>query len=146
MHNYLMSSELTSRILAKEGKSEAGSYCLVRRYDASDQELQPMIIRYFILIDWHNTSRVDRIAVAGPIPVQTQEEESFAFGQTVFRFHRNVDMNPDNDVWIPVERICRPLILIKTPSSSYRCMWRLVQFQGKLLGTFAESDFWTQNE
>jgi hypothetical protein len=143
MLNFLVSSELSSRTLAREGKSEAGSYCIVQtRDELGRNKLEPAFVRYFIMINWHHGGPNQRVAVVCPIPYGTDDDECAAFGQTVFRFDRSTDLQAGADIMVPVENVRRPLILIKTPAYSQRCMWRLIQFQGKLLGTFDQSDYW----
>jgi hypothetical protein len=140
----LVSSQLSSKTLAREGKSEASSYCLVNTAPegAMSEVLEPCFVRYFVMMAWNVPGTISRMAVVCPITFRTVADECEAFGQTVFRFDPRVDLNPDKDVLLPVSNIVRPLILVKTPQESARCMWRLVQFQGKLLGTFSVSTFW----
>jgi hypothetical protein len=140
LDNMLVSSQLSSKTLWREGKSEASSYCLVRRDDESGT-LVPCFVRYFVLMQWHVPAVVSRMAVVCPVDYGTDEEECAAFGQTVFRFDRKVDLRPERDMLVPVSSIMRPMILIKTPTGSVRCMWRLVQFEGKLLGSFDQSEY-----
>jgi hypothetical protein len=143
LHKMLVSSELSSRSLEREGKSEASSYCLVRTVDElGNSQLKPCLISYFILMDWNLALPTSRTAVVSPIGYRTDEEECHAFGQTVFRFDPFVDVQRDEQEQVPVSSLVRPFILIKTPHGSNRCMWRLVQFQGKLLGNFEQCDFW----
>ncbi len=141
MHTFLLSSELSCRILARERKSEAGSYCMVLIPHELGEKVEPAFVRCFILIDWHHGGPTHRVAIVCPVPYVTDEEECSAFGQAVFRFDRRVDLQSDLDIMVPVQDIRRPLILIKTPTGSHRCMWRLVQFQGKLLGGFDQLDY-----
>jgi hypothetical protein len=140
----LVSSQLSSKCLAKEGKSEASSYCLVNTAPetALQSVLEPCCVRYFVMMAWQAPGTISRMAVVCPIAFRIDADECDAFGQTVFRFDPKVDMQAERDVMIPVSSIVRPLILIKTPQRTARCMWRLVQFQGKLLGSFSQSEFW----
>jgi hypothetical protein len=140
----LVSSQLSSKCLRREGKSEASSYCLVNTAEESTPHavLEPCLVRYFLMMDWYVPGTISRMAVVCPIAFRTDADECEAFGQSVFRFDPRVDLPLEGNVLIPVCRIVRPLILIKTPHSTARCMWRLVQFQGKLLGSFSQSDFW----
>jgi hypothetical protein len=139
----LVSSQLSSKCLSRVGKSEASSYCLVNTAPetALQSVLEPCCVRYFAMMAWQLPGTISRIAVACPIAFRTDADECDAFGQTVFRFDPQVDMQPERNAMIPVSRIVRPLILIKTPNNTARCMWRLVQFQGKLLGSFNQSEF-----
>lgn len=143
MPDFLVSSEKSSGILTTEGKSEASSYCLAYlTSDAGVKELQPCFVKYFILMEWGQGLPTSRTAVVCPISYQTQDAEGDVFGQTVFRFDKTQGISKDAKV-IAVEDIVRPFILVKTPAASARCMWRLVQFQGKLLGSFDDEVYWT---
>jgi hypothetical protein len=141
MPNFLVSSELSSQTLAREGKSEASSYCLAYATSSTGvRQLVPCFVKYFVLMEWGLST--SRMAAALPIPFVTDDAESESFGQTVFRFDKNVDLDAAELQAIPVDDIVRPFILVKTPPNSPRCMWRLLQFQGKLLGSFDESEYW----
>jgi hypothetical protein len=139
LENMLVSSELSSKTLEREGKSEASSYCLVRLDEQADT-MVPCFVRYFVLMQWHAAAVISRMAVVCPVEYKTDEDECAAFGQTVFRFDRK-DLQTENDILVPVVSIIRPMILIKTPKGGVRFMWRLVQFEGKLLGSFDHSEY-----
>lgn len=142
MPSFLVSSELSCKRLLREGNSEASSYCLAHiPQDTGEKQLLPCHVKYFILMEWQLSLPTNRMAVVCPIPLNTSEEEGDAFGQTVFRFDKS-QLPKIDPVLIPVQDIVRPCILIKTPPRSPRCMWRLVQFQGKLLGSFEQRDCW----
>lgn len=104
----------------------------------------PAFVRYFMLVQWMNEEQtVDRLAKVN-IPNMSQqnegevEKDNLAFGSKVYRFDPGTDIHEDNDRWIDVSDIVRPVILIK--SKPPRPVWRLVQFQGKLLGSFVDGD------
>lgn len=142
MPTFLMSSELSCKKLAVEGLSEASSYCLSYITGADGTRLVPCFVKYFVFMQWMLGLPASRMAVVIQVPFDTGHEDTEGFGQTVFRFDKG-DFGKVKPQLIPVTDIVRPLILIKTPSGSRdKCMWRLVQYQGKLLGTFDESDYW----
>ncbi|NJR41268.1 MAG: hypothetical protein HC767_00060 [Akkermansiaceae bacterium] len=142
MHNFLVSSRLSSGTLAREGKSEASSYCLAHLTNRDGAKVTgPCFVKYFVLMEWGGGLPTSRVAAVCPVTFDTRDEERGAFGQTVFRFDPTVGRQSDIE-FIHVDDIIRPFILIKPQADPGRCMWRLVQFQGKLLGSFDEEDYW----
>jgi hypothetical protein len=104
----------------------------------------PALIRHFLLVQWMDKEQtVDRLARVNMIDMSQQnqtesEVDDAAFGSKVYRFDPKTDINPQNDCWIAVSAIVRPMILFK--SKPPKCIWRLIQFQGKLLGSFVDDE------
>jgi hypothetical protein len=139
LQNCLMSSALTLPSVAREGKSDASSYCLVSiKTGEADKERTPVAayVRYYLLVQWQDPyNTVDRLARVNIIDVLPQSAaDDAAFCSSVCRFDRDVDINEHNDRWIQVTDIVRPVILVKAKLP--KCVWKLVQFQGRLLGCF----------
>lgn len=147
LSTFLVSSGLTLQVNKAVGKSEASSYCLAHTVgEEGARKIGPCFVKYVVLMRWGLGLCINRMAVVCPVPFKTKVEEVQAFGQIVFRFDKaEFDRKKSfiaNTQIIPVEDLIRPFILIRPPDDPNMCMWRLVQFQGKLLGTFEEDDFW----
>jgi hypothetical protein len=133
---FLASSQLAVNLLSSKGKSEASSYRVLR--DEDDQgyaTVCPALIQYIVMVQWHHLPEVERWAKVWKLPVVTDEIECESFGRTVFRADISTELNSENEAVVPVSDILRPFILIKVPPESSRVMCRLVQFQGRLLGS-----------
>jgi hypothetical protein len=65
------------------------------------------------------------------------EVDEFVFGSKGYRFDPLTDMQ-DWHGWMNVSEVVCPLILLK--SKPPKCVWKLVQFQGKLLGSFVHDE------
>jgi hypothetical protein len=54
---FLASNALAVKVLADEGKSEAGAYCLVRSRDGREGSTTvPVFVRFSHLVQWHDAS------------------------------------------------------------------------------------------
>jgi hypothetical protein len=75
----------------------------------------PAFVRYFLLVQWNDAATtVDRLARVNLIKEHERSEaEEQAFCSRVWRFYPSTDMNEQHDRWLPVDKIQRPLILIK---------------------------------
>jgi hypothetical protein len=126
------SSSLSSQLLAREGKSGASSYCLVNTASVRGESATvSAFIRFFMLVQWMNTEcTVDRLARVNMIDISQANErecelDEFVFGSKVYRFDPLTDLRDENDEWINVSEIVRPLILLK--SKPPKCVWKLIQ-------------------
>lgn len=138
---FLCSSKLAQELLASPGKSEASSFCIVRN-GAGTGQVYPACIRFFVMMKWrHNPDIFERFALAWKFPVDTDATECQAFGRQVYRVDVGTELDDKNLSMIPVSNILRPVFVIKVPDGSNRAMWRLVQFQGRLLGSLEEGNF-----
>jgi hypothetical protein len=126
----LTSSDLVLSSFAVVGRSEAGSYCMVKLQTGDQTRFVPAYIRYFLLLNWHGTDTMDRFVKVNRIQYRLDASECEAFGQQVFRFDPSVDVSSKNGDIVSVDSIVRPLILIKPVPGPSRCMSRLVQFEG----------------
>jgi hypothetical protein len=147
LQKFLVSSALSVQVLARQGKSEASSYCLVNiTTDEGEYAEVPAFVSYFMLVQWTDASAtVDRVARVNIIDLSEQNQDECAkdnraFGSRVFRFDPTTDIKPQHDRWIDVSDILRPFMLIK--SKPPFPLWRLVQYEDSLLGgaTGAEND------
>jgi hypothetical protein len=138
--HFLASSQLAGTMLSRQGKSEASSFCLLRHVDEQGLEsFQPALIQYFVMTQCHYGPDMERWAKIWKLPVVTDQVECESFGRTVFRVDVSTELKAENEAVVPVSCLIRPFILIKVPADSRRVMWRLVQFQGRLLGGCEET-------
>lgn len=136
MDHFLASSKLACTSIARIGHSEASSYCLVSVVGEDGQDCRmPAVVLYFFMLQWHQSNGVERWAKVCVLSYCTDENECSAFGQTVYRIDVSVETKKENELVLPVSDIARPVILIKP--GPRRVMCRLVQFQGRLLGSYA---------
>lgn len=139
LQHCLVSSALTLDAVTREGKSNASAYCLVSVPTGEaghPRAVVPAYIRYFLLVQWQDTNNsTDRLARVNIIDVLPQDADvDAAFCSRVHRFDPGPGVRRERDRWVHVSDIVRPLILIKAKPPN--CVWRLVQFQGRLLGSF----------
>jgi hypothetical protein len=133
---FLASSEIAVSRFERAGRSDAGSFCMLRILERRTAKFVPVYIRHFVLLDWPSAGTVDRLARVNIIPYTTNDVECQCFGQTVFRFDRKVDIKPAHYKIVFVDDLVRPLILIKPVPGPDRCISRLIHFEGCLLGGF----------